>query len=981
MNGETDFEKIQNAFYAEWKGKSIERGSGYKQFKRWEHRMLPRLINGKLPDKANAYFVKEQESKRISHARLDGDEWTSLGPTSWTNGPNGYNPGMGRINCIDAHPADPNTLFVGTPGGGLWKSTDAGVNWHPVFEDLSVLGVTDFYIDPQNTDKYYLLTGDGYGGDTNSLGMFISTDAGATWSQSGLTHDVSAYAKNYRMIVSPTDSDFILIAGNNGVQKSTDGGTSWSTVLNGTVTDVEFKPGDPATVYACTNSGSFFRSTDSGDSWSTILGSNGELGRTAIGVSEANASYVYMLASSSAGLFGGVYKSTDSGESMTLQSDSPNIFGYSLQADDERGQGWYDLSIAVNPSDAEDIYVSGIHIWNSKDGGQSWQDEDDNYQVLNYWVYDESNPGNYVHADNHTLDFLNGDLYAGCDGGIWKTSNLGGSWTDLSATLNNTQFYRLGLDPNDEDRIVAGAQDNGSNLRTSDGWIHLFGADGMEAAIDHTDGNRVYTSYQFGGVIRYYNNFVESYIASELLNDGESGGWITPFVIDPTNSSTIYLGLTDLWKSTDQGDNWTKISNFGSTETQLHVSVSEVDTDYIYVTTGWNLYRTKNGGTTWEAINAGLPSEYNKYITVSEDDPETLWATFSGYSSGQKVYESTNAGSTWTNISDGLPNIPANTIVHLKGSDNQLFVGTDVGVYQREGSSDWAPWFDGLPNVEVSELEIHYASGKLRAATYGRGIWEREVPLENRLVINSITASAEEIVEDETVSFSSSYDGTPESVLWTFEGGTPETSADENPKITYEEPGEFDVTLQIFGFNTPSLTLENHILVQDRVEITGLYASYETINQFGEVVFDVRNDGEIDTRSWTFEGGTPETSSEEFPRITYNQKGVYDVTVEITGFNSDTQVFEDMITVLDPLHVETSQAAIKPTVTNEFIEIEISEPGSTLLVYDVMGKVVLTKANLSQGSMKVDFSTLESGLYSLTLQSASGVEVAKIIKK
>lgn len=982
VNGERDFYKIQEAFYQEWDGKTIDRGSGYKQFKRWEHRMLPRLVDGRyLPDAAHNFEIRLAEKSKLDLARTETDQWVSLGPRAWTNGPNGYNPGIGRVNCIDVHPTDPNTLFVGTPGGGLWKSVDAGANWVPMFEDLTTLGVTDLYINPANPNSMYLLTGDAYGGDTNSIGMYKSSDAGVTWSPSGFTNNSTSYSRQYKMIVNPGDANEIYIAGTDGIMKSTDGGDNWSTLISETTTDIAFKPGDPTIIYASNSNGGFKRSTNSGGSFSTILSNNGSLGRTAIGVSEDNPDYVYMLATNTSSRFGGVYKSTNSGASMSLQSDSPNIFGYSLTADDDRGQGWYDLSIAVNPSNAEDIYVSGIHIWNSKNGGSTWQDSQGNFQVLNHWVYNANNTSNYVHADNHTLDFLNGDLYAGSDGGIWKSTNLGNSWTDLSATLNNTQFYRLGLDPNDENRIVAGAQDNGSYLMDGANWIHLYGADGMEALIDHEDGSTVYTSFQFGGIIRYSNNSAQANITSNLMNtENVSGGWITPYMLDPTDSDIIYLGLEDVWKSTDRGNNWTKLSSFISSSRQLDMAISALDNNYMYTTTGGSLHRTKNGGATWESVVSGLPSASISYVAVSEDDPETVWVTFAGTQSGEKIYQSTNAGISWTNISDGLPNISANCVVHLKGTNNQLYLGTDIGIYQREDGGSWLPWFEGLPNVEVRELEIHYDAGKIRAATYGRGIWERDVSIEGRLELNAISGDQTEVVEGDMVSFTSDYTGTPNEILWTLPGADPSTSSDPNPTVTYVESGLHDVTLQISGVNTPMIILEDYILVHDRVEITSLLANKEEIHLGEDVVFNVKRDGEVDSWNWTFEGGTPSTSIDEFPRVTYNEIGAHDVTVEIVGVNSSVQTFTDFINVLQPLGASLdAKALIAPSVSDDHVTIQISEPESVIEIIDLSGKTILSQ-KVARGEFSINISNYEKGLYTVRISQNGQVLTGKFVK-
>lgn len=341
-SGERDFRKIQDAFYQEWDGKIVKRGNGYKQFKRWEYNNAHRLIDGKISNPASLYNLAKGEKKRILQSRLTAtSNWESIGPYSWENGTNGYNPGIGRVNSINIHPTDPDILFVGTAGGGLWKSITGGNDWTTLSEDFPILGVTDFYIAPDDTEKMYVLTGDAYGADTYSIGVFKSTDGGNTWGNSSNFNPVTTnFYRMYRMIVDPNDSDVLLIAGNAGIWKSTDGAQSWAQMKSGFYVDIEFKPGNSQVVYASTGGSSDFGlSEDGGETWETITTPLVNLGRTAIGVSADNPEYVYLVASDANSAFGGVFRSTDSGKSFTMQSNSPNVFGYSLTADDNDGQG------------------------------------------------------------------------------------------------------------------------------------------------------------------------------------------------------------------------------------------------------------------------------------------------------------------------------------------------------------------------------------------------------------------------------------------------------------------------------------------------------------------------------------------------------------------------------------------------------------------------------------------------------------------
>lgn len=615
--------------------------------------------------------------------------------------------------------------------------------------------------------------------------------------------------------------------------------------------------------------------------------------------------------------------------------------------------------------------MSGIHIWNSKDGGQSWQDDQGNFQVLNHWIYDENNNGNYVHADNHTLDILNGELYAGSDGGIWKSSNLGESWMDLSEGLNNTQLYRLGLDPNDANIIIAGAQDNGSNILINDTWTHIFGADGMEALIDHTDGSIVYSTYQFGGILKYTGRGAGGAqgIAGDL--DG-TGNWITPYMLDPKDNNFLYAGYQDVWKYDNTEKDWEQLSNFSSSSDITSLKIAPTNSNYIYTSTGFSTYRTLDGGTTWKNITSGLPSEYLTYIAVSEDDPLKIWATFSGYNSQAKVYQSSDGGDSWSNLSEGLPNIPVNCIVHQQFSDDQLYLGTDIGVYQKNDSGNWEPWFDGLPNIRVNELEIHYESQKIVAATYGRGLWKADI-IEAPNAIASISADNLEILEGESVTFSASFTDGSSSYSWIFEGGIPATSTEANPVITFSDAGKFDVTLN--GVRKAEM-----VSVLDVVSISAITSDQRTIKVGESVKFSSTYDGNPTEWAWSFEGGTPATSSEENPTVAYNLGGEYDVTLILKGDTEDTKTMENAIVVLDPLEVDAFEKYIAyPTLSEGVIQLKINEANTAIEILTLSGEKV--KEMVSSQDAELDISDLAPGAYFLTIRSGNELNTIRIVKR
>ncbi len=715
---EVNFYETQQAFEEYWQDRTVRRGLGWKQFKRWAYFMAPRVYpSGKIPAPNRAARAYEAYLQEHAVQSTDRADWTSLGPDSWETV--SYNPGIGRINCIAADPNNSDVLYAGAPSGGFWKSVDGGQSWYTTTDALTALGVSAVAVDPSDSQNIYLGSGDGDGGNTYSIGVMKSTDGGESWMETGLQWEVTETRQISDIIIHPGQPHIVFAAANNGIFKSTDSGDSWLNVQSGDFKDLAFKPGDPSVVYACGSR--FYRSEDGGNSFTQIssgLMPEHRIGRLAMAVTDANDEYVYLVASDIVDSgFLGLYRSTDSGRSFDLRSDSPNILGYEPDGSDSGGQGWYDLAIAASAQNSEDIFVGGVNIWRSLDGGANWE-------INGYWYYPDDNYP-YVHADIHALNYHHGYLFAGCDGGIWQTDDNGQTWQDISFGMVTTQFYRMGDYEDDPYLIMGGTQDNGTNRYRNNIWTHVYGSDGMETAINARNPDTMYASYYNGGLLRSSDGGASFYGIADDID--ESGSWVTPYTLHPQNPQTLYAGFVNVWKSEDGGDSWFTISNFdGSTLRSLAVAPS--DPNYIYTATQTLMYKTSNGGASWQDITANLPTDSASitYITVADDHPEHVWVTFSGYKDGIKVYQSEDGGLNWINISGTLPNLPVNCITREQANSNDaLYVGTDVGVYYKDNSmSDWEAFNHGLPNVIVDELEIHNSAGLVRAASFGRGMWE-----------------------------------------------------------------------------------------------------------------------------------------------------------------------------------------------------------------------------------------------------------------
>ena len=711
-----NFFEIQKSFNEYWEGRDIEKGKGWKQFKRWEHYWEPRV------DKFGAFpppgiildeIAKYKKEHKKTGNRVLVANWTSNGPSTSSGG---Y-AGIGRINSIGFHPTNTDIIYAGAAGGGLWKTINGGTSWFTDTDDLAVLGVSGIVVHPTNPNIVYIATGDGDASDNYSVGVMKSVDGGATFANTGLNWSVSNTRVIRRMIMDPDNTESLLVATSNGIYRTVNAGANWTQEQTGNFYDIEAKTTGSSNTFYASTSNSVFRSTNNGDTWTniyTVSGSN----RLAIAVTPHNTEYLYVLSSlSSNSGFNGVYRSVDSGNSFSQMSTTPNLLGWSATGSDTGGQGWYDLVLAADPANGEIIYVGGVNTWKSTNGGSSWT-------LKTHW---SGAPGvQTVHADKHALEWQNDVLWEGNDGGLYKTTNGGNNWTHMSNGMVISQMYKLGVSQTDS-KLIAGLQDNGTKLMSSNGsWTDEIGGDGMECAINKTNSNVMYGALYYGEIRRSTNGGNSWTDIHNNIPGTPEGAWVTPYALDPSTPTTMYAGFVDIYKSTNQGNSWTTIgTGLGTYKKQL-LSVSKSNSNYIYTGKNDNIRKTTDGGTSWTSLNT--PGTNLAMIEIHPTNPEIIWAVLRNYSSGQKVYKSIDGGTTWTNISGTLPNLPVNCITYQENTADGLYIGMDAGIFYKDDTmSDWELFSDGLPNVEITELDINYFDNYIYASTYGRGIWKSEL--------------------------------------------------------------------------------------------------------------------------------------------------------------------------------------------------------------------------------------------------------------
>ncbi len=766
--------QVVDSYYDEGR-KNIERNSGegeeesneYVQWKRWEWWMSSHLDGqGKFVkniSQLNYAGVQEAERKwgfllndnqqqnRSTTPKLSGSErerqaqqvngdnpalaygdWSLVGPTAEGATVTGDIKGLGRFDRIAFHPTNANIIYVGAPSGNLWKTTDGGTTWASVTNGLPAPGVAGIAISPTDGNVVYLLTGDGdsynpgylvydYGSSRPSIGVFKSTDGGTSWTQTGPLYTGGDYEAHH-LAISPTDGNHLLATTSQGIYRTTNGGTTWTQVKTGEHWDIEFKPGSNTTVYATSGSAIFY-STDGGVNWNTSTTdfSVASARRIELGVSANNSNYVYALCGAvpGSGTFTGLFRSVNSGVDFTRRTNTPNILNSSTTGAGTGEQSDYDLSITVKPSDAERLATCGLCVWrsNGSNGGSS---------MVYSTIYRESfGPATaYIHPDCHDVKYnpLNNYLYAATDGGFYRSTDDGVTWTNLSAGLATSQFYGMTIRDTDADgdadgiQVLAGAQDNGIKYRPAGGssvFAHVICCDGYGVAGNADDANIIYYNIN--------NNFYKS-IDGGINNTFIMGStFFSPIVTDYLDPDTVYLGGS----STRRSYNGFSSTNLTTAQDTRRVLVNcPSNQARLYGSAGTNLVRSDDRIATWatKSGTAGWPAGTFTIndIDVLPTNSLEVYTCFGGYSAGNKVMRSTTGGDSWTNWSGSLPNVPC---YGLAVATEGVYVGTEIGVFFRSYSmTDWVPFYNDLPRTPVTELVVNN-NNLIYASTFGRGVW------------------------------------------------------------------------------------------------------------------------------------------------------------------------------------------------------------------------------------------------------------------
>lgn len=814
-------------------------------------------INGILDPEALLEATREYVSQtRTREGRLQpngvtGSTWTSLGPTNFA----------GRMTSIAVHPTTPGTILAGAAGGGLWKTTDSGATWSVLTDSIPNLAVGAVAYAPSDPNKIFLGTGENsYKGDSSDInastftsgdtlsgiGLLYSSDGGANWT---LPSNVIA-SRFFRISVHPTNPLEIVAATSAGLLRSITGqngpwatafahDSSGATKAYGDFDDLLRDPSNPAVLYAtsydrgavcdvnpCSNpqnwlSPRVLKSSNGGASWVEVMTglplstSSFYVGRISIAIApsspllpDGSRSTLYAALEDSRSDTSHVYKTTNGGTSWSetaLATTAPYYMG---------GSGWYDNVLVVAPSDANTVIAGGRSYVRTTDGGVTWSS-----------AFPNNNP--FVHFDFHDLRYdTGGTLFVATDGGMYTSTDNGGSATDRNANLVTLQYYTLALDGAHLDRMIGGTQDNGTFRHDDSGgtsWDSITGGDGFDCAIDPDVPTQNFDTYSGGeGNIQRIRNaaapFPTAIFRGPPWPNNEYG--LAHVVLDPNRPATIYAASYRLWKSTASGDGWAPLpttTTDGSTWDHSYVSMIAVapsDSRILMVGKYDALFRSTDSGTTWSKVTNLLPSGRNiNSIAIAAADAATMFVALSGNVS-PSVYYTTNAGASWSARSgSGGTALPAWSaqVVRIDPTDAlTIYCGTDVGIYRStDGGLSWSTFGTGLPAVNVYDLQVARDGTKLRAATHGRGIWELIVtsPTNQEPVVSvSSTPAAVGGLVTVTAGASATLNGTfsdPDgdalTAKWTFPDDGSFVSAVSGTGVshTFQRPGFYPVTLKV----------------------------------------------------------------------------------------------------------------------------------------------------------------------------------------
>lgn len=907
---------VEDAYTKYYKNHLFEKNYHTQYYKRWRRFVEPYIqTDGTyiLPD-AETLIAQDEimRNKHISGTRSSSGDWTNVGPYQVYNQEGDFSNDQTNVYSIDQSTSNPNILYCGTEPGEIYKSTDAGATWESVTHDYYFSGVEAIEIDPTNADIVYA---------ANGYSLFKTTNGGVTWNS-------MLYATGlwpHEILVNPSNTNIVIIVGENGVYRSTDAGDTWTHLFSAKAWDIKLKSDDDNTVYLLKNNATekrseFFVSTDMGETF--ILKDNGWYSSTdpsrydggsriAVTPADPNRIYVYLIGDAKSGDYGyiGIYRSEDGGETWTLPN-GPDGGPYNATHQNlaigwvgwDYHQGFYNCAIMASNDDADNILIGGLNLWKSDDGGNTF-----------------TPLGGYISS---TLD-MHPDMqdFRANENGYWITSDGGVNYSNdfffsenlrKSAGIHGAEYWGFGQGWN-EDVTVGGLYHNGViafySPYEAGNYLQLGGGEPASGYVNPGNNRKIYST-QIGSAI-IPESIGEPILYGSFGIEPNESYWTaasSELEFYPSCYNICFTGKEHkLWKSEDGGSSFNALYTFGTNANASvrYIEIARNNPDIMYVTQApaasgsGKLWKTTDGGISFSEITIPSVAGGSKdriLIAINPENPEQIYLAYPGAYDGSKIFYSDNSGTSWSNITNSILNSEdCRSISYVAGTDGGLYYATNYSIYYYNHSLGWNEFNNGLPFYTNSNiLKPFYRDGKIRIATYGKGIWESALyedpayPIAQATVNKFNTFCATDTFYFEDYSFLN-HEGATWS--WTFEDATPATSDIRNPKIVFNSIGMHNATLTVTDINGNSSSNTITIEIQE-VDRTNIAEDFEATFPPDYWTTSGVNSGASIWNKTDFAGGYSTSSNSALANN-------YDVNLE--GGYSDLRAFINLEDITDPI--------------------------------------------------------------------------------
>jgi len=702
------------------------KGSGYKHYQSWRYHNEFKFYPSGARAQVDPHFAEiqyqrflKQNPKRKSP---NNTSWREVGPSRVDSVTGHYSAGLGRIEDLYVDPNDSNRLYISSRSGGFWRSTDEGLSWTVTTDSLIATGVNTFAVSPTNPDSVLINVRNARNG--TSHGIYRSIDGGISWRATSFIPDTLGFGglgSNFQIldvVYHPRVPNLIFIGTNAGIFKSEDNLSTWTRFLNGAdIKQIVFHPSNDSVLYAYNEAfgaspNQIVRSVDQGENYSlsTFISGNNANRDVWLSTSPACATCVYFASDN------GVWISRNEGQSFQFLSNPP-----------ESCDGF-----VVNDLDTNNMIYGYVDLENSFDGGRTFTQRTfwflgNTNAAGNGYANSYLNSTDYIHADLRNAICVNGTFYVATDGHLAKSNDGGITWQRLNEGTAIRENYSLGVSQNNHDRTICGSQDNGTSIHTENGWVEFFGADGMEGLFHPLNDDWLLASVQFGGRRRSLDGGLnQSSATPSSFNDAY---WVAPMAFDPNAQMEIYDFRNSVHRSSDFGENWTTLGNPAFSGDIQQAAIAENNSDIIVVSRQGAIEKSTDGGLSFNNIRNGLPNYFIEDIAFNPRNDDQFIVVYGRFQNdGQKVFLTSNGGASWTNITYNLGDMPIRSVVIDHDTASHIYLGAEIGVFTKPmNGSNWTLYNPGLPNVAVLELDIQYGSNTLRAASWGRGLWEYDL--------------------------------------------------------------------------------------------------------------------------------------------------------------------------------------------------------------------------------------------------------------